>query len=161
MTRDPAFLRPLVVLESPLMGRPAAWWPRPLRRVVGWWLMRRNLAYAARCMLDSIQRDEAPFASHLLYTRRGVLRDRVMRERAIGLYCGFAWGARAALRAVYCDYGISEGMRIGITQRPHGQPVVYRYIHTPHWAIPTCEMCGESAPPGGKRCGGLGCRSHN
>lgn len=154
--RDPAFMRRIVVLESPCAGRPPMWLPWWLRWVVERWQRRSNLRYAVRCMHDSLTRDEAPFASHLLYTWPGLLRDHRIRERAVGLYCGFAWGARASARVVYCDRGISEGMRLGITQRPREQPVVYRYIETPVWQIPSCEYCGETCPPGSSRCGGGG-----
>lgn len=155
-SRDPAYLRPLVVIESPYAGRAPLWVPRWLRWPIEWWLTRRNVSYALDCLRDSMRRDEAPYASHVMYTR--ALNDRAMRERAIGLYCGFAWGSRAVLRAVYCDLGVSEGMRIGITQRPRAQPVEYRYIRTPVWQIPTCELCGEAAPPNLNRCGGMSCQ---
>lgn len=160
MTVDPTYIRPLVVIESPYMGRPPAWVPRWLRWPFAVWLRRRNMLYAVACMRDSLRRDEAPYASHLLYAGSGVLDDSRNAQRAAGLYCGFAWGARAVLRAVYCDHGVSEGMRIGITQRPRGQLVEYRYIKTPVWQIPTCEYCGEAAPPGANRCGGSKCRAN-
>ena len=86
----------LVVIESPLAGN-----------------MERNKAYARLCMLDCLMRGEAPYASHLLYTQ--CLDDTVPAERLLGMAAGFAWGDVAALRAVYIDLGISDGMRRGIT----------------------------------------------
>ncbi len=85
----------LVVIESPLAGN-----------------MERNKAYAQLCMLDCLMHGEAPYASHLLYTQ--CLDDTVPAERLLGMPAGFAWGDAAALRAVYIDLGISDGMRKGI-----------------------------------------------
>ena len=87
----------LVIIESPYSGN------------VG-----RNVRYARACLRDSLQREEAPFASHLLYTQDGVLQDEVMDERAWGMRAGFCWGEKADLTAVYTDLGISEGMREGM-----------------------------------------------
>lgn len=74
--------------------------------------VERNTKYAQRCMLDSIRRGEAPFASHLLYTQ--VLNDADPGEREQGIQCGFAWGKKADLVAVYTDYGVTGGMTEGI-----------------------------------------------
>ena len=74
--------------------------------------VERNVRYTKRCMLDSINRGEAPFVSHLLYTQ--VLDDTNPEERDTGISCGNAWREGAILTVVYCDYGISKGMQIGI-----------------------------------------------
>lgn len=71
-----------------------------------------NVAYANACLLDSLRRGEAPFASHLLYPQ--VLDDATTHERAQGIAAGFAWGDVADLTAVYEDFGISTGMQLGI-----------------------------------------------
>jgi hypothetical protein len=42
--------------------------------------LRRNIRYAQLCVLDCLQRGEAPFASHLLYTQ--VLDDGILRPSA-------------------------------------------------------------------------------
>src|SRR6185436_19297995 len=86
----------LVLVESPYA---APWfWQR--------WLNRR---YARACMKDALKRGEAPFASHLLYTQAGVLKDKVLPERSLGIRAGLAWGKRADATAVYVDRGISPG----------------------------------------------------
>ena len=54
-----------------------------------------NIAYARRCMADSLARGEAPFASHLLYTQRGILDDTQPAERKRGMDAGFAWATYA------------------------------------------------------------------
>lgn len=55
-------------------------------------IIKRNIMYARACVRDCILRGEAPFASHLLYTQDGVLRDEVPDERALGMEAGFVWG---------------------------------------------------------------------
>lgn len=107
----------LVIIESPFAGDIAA-----------------NTAYARECMLDSLRRGEAPFASHLLYTQ--VLEDSDVRERGLGIAAGLAWGQAADLTAVYRDLGVSAGMRLGIASAQHlGRRVEYRTIRVnpPHW----------------------------
>lgn len=71
----------------------------------------RNVAYARLCLLDALQRGEAPVASHLLYTQ--VLDDDVDGDCALGLEAGWEWirpGLIQAL-AVYEDLGVSRGMQ--------------------------------------------------
>lgn len=78
-------------------------------------------------MRDSIERGEAPFASHLIYTQGDLLDDNVPAERQRGIACGLEWGTVADLVAVYTDLGISEGMARGIEHATEqGLPVVYR-----------------------------------
>jgi hypothetical protein len=74
----------------------------------------RNIRYGRACLADSLARGEAPLASHLLYTQKGVLDDRVPAERELGMEAGKAWSSRCDLVAVYCDLGVSDGMRWGI-----------------------------------------------
>jgi len=72
----------LVILETPYAGDVAG-----------------NLAYLRACMRDCLQRGEAPFASHALYTQAGVLRDDVAAEREQGIHAGFAWRRVAPISA--------------------------------------------------------------
>lgn len=93
--------------------------------------MDANVAYAKACMLDSLHRGEAPYASHLLLAQPGILNDTVPAERALGIAAGLAWGAKADLTAVYTDRGISGGMKLGIERAiAEGRPVVCRSLHT-------------------------------
>ena len=102
----------LVVIESPLAGD-----------------VEKNLAYAKACLLDSLRRHEAPFASHLLYAQDGTLDDNDPEQRELGLEAGFAWGDVADVVAVYVDLGVSSGMQRGIKRAQQlGQPVEYRRI---------------------------------
>lgn len=86
----------LVMIETPLMAS-------------GERTMEMNLKYAKACMKDSLSRGEAPFAMHLLYTQ--VLNDLIVEERKQELTCGLAWLLRADSVILYCDYGVSSGMK--------------------------------------------------
>lgn len=82
-----------VLIESPYAGD-----------VVG------NLAYAKRCVLDSLSKGEAPIASHLLFTMDGILNDAVTTERNLGIAAGLAWRDVADMVVFYVDKGWSSGM---------------------------------------------------
>lgn len=102
----------LVIIESPYAGDVDA-----------------NVAYARRCVRDSLARGEAPIASHLLYTQPGILDDDVSIERQQGIDAGLAWRRVAEASVVYTDRGISDGMRYGIrAAEAAGIPVEYRSI---------------------------------
>lgn len=102
----------LVALESPYAGD-----------------VEKHLRYARAAMADCIHRGEAPFASHLLYPQAGILDDEVYSERELGITAGFLWAACARYRVVYCDLGVSAGMRRGIEHATSlRQPVAYRYL---------------------------------
>lgn len=101
-----------VIVESPLAGDVA-----------------RNVAYARACMLDCLKREEAPFASHLLYAQPGILDDLDPVQRELGMIAGFAWRDVADLTVVYTDLGISGGMERGIADaKAKGRPVEYRTL---------------------------------
>jgi len=83
----------LVVIESPYAGD-----------------VERNLTYARACMKDSINRGEAPIASHLLYTQEGLLDDTIPAQRELGCSMGLLWARQADLIVFYVDKGWSRGM---------------------------------------------------
>lgn len=92
-------------------------------------IVQANIAYARRCLRDSLSRGEAPIASHLLYTQPGVLDDAVPAERKLGINAGLAWRYVAEAAVVYMNRGVSEGMRYGIAAAEGaGLPVEYRWI---------------------------------
>ena len=102
----------LVILESPYAGDIPA-----------------NVAYARACLRDALLRGEAPIASHLLYTQRGVLDDALPAERQLGIDAGLAWRRVAEASVVYVDRGVSLGMRYGIAAaRSAGLPVEPRSL---------------------------------
>ena len=83
----------LVIIESPFAGDVA-----------------RNVAYARRAVADSLERGEAPIASHLLYTQPGILDDMRTEERKKGIAAGLAWSRVADGAVFYVDHGWSPGM---------------------------------------------------
>lgn len=83
----------LVIIESPYAGD-----------------IEANVTYARACMRDSLNRGEAPIASHLLYTQPGILRDEIASERQWGIDAGLAWRRVADSAAFYIDRGWSNGM---------------------------------------------------
>ncbi len=88
-----------------------------------------NIRYARACMRDCLLRGESPYASHLLYTQEGVLRDEVPGERQLGIQAGFAWREPADLTAVYMDLGSSKGMELGIEDAENKRrPVEFREL---------------------------------
>ena len=104
-----------VIIESPFAGD-----------------TEKHIAYARACVKDSIDRGEAPFASHLLYTQPGILNDENAHERARGMEAGFAWGPHAQLVAVYTDHGVTKGMQEGILRAVDNcLPIVYRTLGGP------------------------------
>lgn len=103
----------LVAVESPYAGEVDA-----------------NVAYARACLADCLRRGEAPFASHLLYTQPGVLRDEDATERALGIEAGLAFQRVVDAVVVYVDRGISRGMEQGISRAAlAGLPVEYRSLY--------------------------------
>lgn len=102
----------LVILESPFAGD-----------------IEKNQDYARACMSDCLLRGEAPFASHLLYTQKGVLDDNQPEERKIGIEAGLDWGLMASATVVYTDLGVSLGMEKGIKRaREEGREIIYREL---------------------------------
>lgn len=75
--------------------------------------VKRNIRYARACLRDSLLRDEAPLASHLLYTQAGVLKDRDPEERKRGITAGLTWAPVATASAIYTDLGVTPGMEQG------------------------------------------------
>lgn len=104
----------LVAIESPLGAASRA-------------QIEANKHYARSCLKDSLSRGEAPFASHLLYDQPGIYDDLVPNERSQGITAGLAWTSQAQLCAVYVDFGISTGMRMGIQSAERRRiPIEYR-----------------------------------
>jgi len=100
----------LVVLESPYQGE------------VG-----ENVEYAQQCLLDCLERGEAPIASHLLFP--AILDDWEPHQRGIGLNAGRAWIRACDAMVVYCDRGVSKGMHQAIgCARIWGKPIEYRRL---------------------------------
>jgi hypothetical protein len=98
----------------------------------------RNIEYARAAMHDClVNHNEAPWASHLLYTQEGVLDDDIPEERDHGIVAGMVWSAQAEKCVVYVDRGITRGMRkYGIPgAEKKGIPVEYRRLGGV-WTVP-------------------------
>jgi len=74
-----------------------------------------NEAYAELAMHDClVNHNESPYASHLLYTRRFVLRDDVPKDRKLGIEAGFFWRNVSDKTVFYQDLGMTKGMELGV-----------------------------------------------
>jgi len=108
-----------------------------------------NEIYGEFCMHDClVNHDEAPYASHLLYTRTWVLRDDVPEERKLGIEAGFVWRDVAEQSNFYVDLGLTEGMDLGIDDcNEKGKPYELRSLPDNLWDrfITVCmaKGCGE------------------
>lgn len=71
-----------------------------------------NIQYALLAVRDSLNRGEAPYASHLFYTQ--MLDDNNTTERQHGIDAGLTIGKYAQQSVIYDDLGISSGMEYGI-----------------------------------------------
>jgi len=112
-----------VVVESPFAASVLTlqhWGPEPGTNVAGTEVTKaltveENIRYARACLHDCLVRhQEAPYASHLLYTQEGVLDDEVPSERDLGIRAGLEIGRAAKRRLFYVDRGLSGGMRWGL-----------------------------------------------
>lgn len=100
-----------VIIESPFAG--------------GW----KNVLYARECVLDSLSRGESAYASHLLYTQKGLLNDAIPEQRKRGIAAADDWLEVTDYIAVYCDNGITRGMVIGIVKAAKlGKPIHLRWL---------------------------------
>lgn len=88
-----------VIIESPYAGD-----------------VESNTTYAREALSDSLQRGEAPLASHLLYTQKGVLNDNIPNEREKGITAGLSWLPYAQEHIFYLDRGFSNGMKEALFQ---------------------------------------------
>lgn len=88
---------------------------------------RRNVRYAQLCLLDSLKRGEAPYASHLLYPQ--VFDDLDEDQRRVGMLAGLEWLKMAELVALYIDLGVSRGMVAAeIEAIRYGKPTTQRRL---------------------------------
>lgn len=69
----------------------------------------RNLRYLHRCIRDCVDRNESPYASHLMLTTALDDNDPIERER--GITVGRAMAMTTNKRAFYIDLGWSGGMK--------------------------------------------------
>lgn len=100
-----------VIIESPYAGD-----------------IRGNTEYLKRCLRDSIDRGEAPLASHLLYPF--VLREDLKDERQLGIELGFEWWYGARCIVFYIDKGWSSGMLTALERaKRFGKDIEFRRLN--------------------------------
>ncbi len=88
-----------------------------------------NVKYSRECIRDCLDRGESPFASHLLYTQKGVLNDTVPDERRKGIEAANGWLTVADFVAVYMDLGVTRGMLIGVMKASKmDKPIHLRWL---------------------------------
>lgn len=118
-----------VVVESPFATNTITL-PNGTQREI---LREDNIAYACACLRDClVNQGEAPFASHLLYTREGILDDDIPDERTMGIQAGFDIGRKARRRLFYVDRGFTAGMRLAYWfAQEIGQECVLRRLGAP------------------------------
>ena len=94
-----------------------------------------NELYGELCMHDClVNHNEAPYASHLLYTRTFVLRDEIPEDRKLGIEAGFFWRDVAEQTNFYVDLGMTDGMKLGIDDcNKKGNPFELRSLPDELW----------------------------
>ena len=87
------------------------------------------------CMHDClVNHNEAPYASHLLYTRTWVLRDEIPEDRKLGIEAGFYWRDVAEQTNFYVDLGMTDGMKLGVDDcNEKGKPFELRSLPKDLW----------------------------
>lgn len=109
-----------------------------------------NEIYGELCMHDClVNHNESPFASHLLYTRKFVLRDKVPGERKLGIEAGFYWRDVSEYTVFYIDLGITKGMQLGINDCDEkGKGYSIRKIPDELWKrfLQACEVNNITKP---------------
>ena len=102
----------LVIVESPFAGD-----------------IEKNQEYARACLRDCLLKGESPYASHLLFTQKGILDDSIPEERKLGIDAGLEWGKLANKTVIYTDLGISSGMEYGIKNaKANNREIEYREL---------------------------------
>lgn len=106
-----------VIIESPYAGNKEE--------------ILRNENYARSAALDCLSKGEIPFASHILYTQKGILDDTKPAQRRLGIEAGLTFGEICQKSVLYSDLGMTEGMVEGIEKaKKSGRGVEIRQVDT-------------------------------
>lgn len=88
-----------------------------------------NVKYSRECIRDCLDRGESPFASHLLYTQKGILDDKIPDERRRGIAAANGWLDVADYVVVYMDLGVTRGMLVGVAKASKlNKPIKLRWL---------------------------------
>ena len=101
-----------------------------------------NEIYGRFAMHDClVNYNESPYASHLLYTQKFVLRDEIPEDRKLGIEAGFYWRDVAEQTNFYADLGMTPGMELGWKDCVEkGKTYTKRYLPEDLW-IHFVEVC--------------------
>lgn len=84
--------------------------------------------FAMRAVQDSLSKNEAPLASHLLFYE--VLNTNNQIERDLGLICQLSWVKDCDLVAVYIDRGMTDAMKkVTAVAQLRNKKIEYRTIN--------------------------------
>lgn len=89
-----------VIIESPYAGN--------IEEIL------KNETYARIAVLDCLNQNNIPFASHILYTQKGILEDTNSAQRRLGIEAGLLFGELCSKTVLYSDLGMTPGMIEGI-----------------------------------------------
>lgn len=89
-----------IIIESPYAGDKEA--------------ILKNENYARAAALSCLEKGEIPFASHILYTQKGILDDTKPAQRRLGIEAGLLFGTICNKSVMFSDLGMTEGMIEGI-----------------------------------------------
>ncbi len=110
--------------RQPTLAQKAKKWVRTIVESPFAGNVEKNLAFLRAIMRDCLLKGEAPYASHGLYTQAGVLDDNNPEERRLGIEAGLAWSDVAQKISVYSNYGLSDGMKLGIERHKKNGKIV-------------------------------------
>jgi hypothetical protein len=97
---------PLAVIESPLSGD-----------------FIRNKRYAVLCcQYCLLELKMIPYASHLFFPQ--FLDDTNIEHRKIGIEAGFGFARKAEYRLFFIDFGMSNGMKLGLEDANDNNQIV-------------------------------------
>jgi hypothetical protein len=89
-----------------------------------------NISYSNQALIDSLHRDEAPIAIHLLYTQKDLPLD-AGNEKTLSILVINSWLEGADALVIYADLGITKRMEDAIRiATKAGTPIEFRYLGT-------------------------------
>lgn len=74
----------------------------------------KNINYARTAVVSCLNKGEIPFASHILYTQKGVLEDSKPEQRRLGVEAGLCFGNLCEKTILFPDLGMTSGMIEGV-----------------------------------------------
>lgn len=89
--------------------------------------IKSNLKYLKGLLLWCAKFGYAPWASHAVYTQKGVLIDEIPEERTAGIEAGLLVASFAQYTILGTEKGISRGMQYGVANAQRaGRQIIYK-----------------------------------